>query len=228
MRYMKVLIIEDEHALSDTIRRYLETQGYLCEQAFDFHDAKMKVGVYQYDCILLDLMLPDGDGLDILREIKKKHNPAGVIIISAKGSLDDKLSGLEIGADDYLPKPFPLPELSMRIYALMRRKNFNSSNVVSSGPISIDLLKRQVTVGGQIVRLTKTEYELLLFFIGNKGKVITKPTIAEHLSGDMADLFDNFDFVYNHIKNLKAKLTKSHCPDMIKTVYGVGYKWVED
>lgn len=224
---MKVLIIEDEQMLSNTISRYLETQSYLCEQAFDFQDAKLKVGVYQYDCILLDLMLPGGNGLDILREIKRKNNPAGVIIISAKGSLDDKLAGLEIGADDYLPKPFALPELSMRIYALMRRKNYNSNNVVTFGPIVVDLLQRQVTVNGQPVKLTKTEYELLLFFIGNKDKVIAKSTIAEHLSGDMADLFDNFDFVYNHIKNLKAKLARCHCPDFLKTVYGVGYKWVE-
>lgn len=225
---MKILIIEDEKKLSDSIRGYLETQKYVCEQAFTFSEAKMKACVYEYDCILLDLMLPGGDGLDILREIKRRDNPAGVIIISAKGALDDKLTGLEIGADDYLSKPFPLPELSMRIYALMRRKNFHSNNVITSAEVSINLLKKEVYVKGNVIQLTKSEYELLLFFIGNKGKVIAKSSIAEHLSGDMADLLDNFDFIYSHIKNLKAKLAEYGCKERIKTVYGMGYKWIEE
>lgn len=224
---MKILIIEDERKLSDSIKKYLETQKYLCEQAFDFNEAKMKAGVYEYDCILLDLMLPGGNGLDLLREIRRREISAGVIIISAKGALDDKLAGLEIGADDYLAKPFPLPELSMRIYALMRRKKFNSTNIVNSGNISVNLLEKQASVGGVALKLTKSEYELLLFFIGNKGKVIAKSAIAEHLSGDMADILDNFDFIYSHIKNLKAKLAKAGCKDNIRTVYGMGYKWIE-
>lgn len=224
---MKILIIEDERQLSDSIATYLRSQNYICEQAFDYHSALMYAGAYDYDCVLLDLMLPGGDGLDILRRMRTRHNNAGVIIISAKGSLDDKLQGLEIGADDYLAKPFPLPELSMRIYALIRRKNFAASNTLQSAEVTIDTLERTVTVGGKPVELTKTEYELLLFFVSNKGKAIAKGAIAEHLSGEMADLLDNFDFIYSHIKNLKAKLAAHGCTHRIKTIYGMGYKWVE-
>lgn len=224
---MKILIVEDERKLSDSIRDYLESQGYLCEQAFTFGDAKMKAGCYDYDCVLLDLMLPGGDGLYILRAIRSRQNSEGVIIISAKDSLDDRLSGLEIGADDYLSKPFALPELSMRIYALIRRKEFSASNVMKSGGVTIDLLKKSVQAGGQTIVLTRTEYELLLFFISNRDKVLSKAAIAEHLSGEMADMMDSFDFIYSHIKNLKAKLAKAGVGGCIKTVYGTGYKWTE-
>lgn len=223
---MKILIIEDERQLSESIAAYLRTQNYVCEQAFCFNDALMRVGVYNYDCVLLDLMLPGGDGLDILQRLRQRQNDVGVIIISAKGSLDDRLRGLEIGADDYLPKPFPLPELSMRIYALIRRKEFSASNILQLGAVSINLLERTVAVEGQPVELTKTEYELLLFFASNRGRAIAKSAIAEHLSGEMADLLDNFDFIYSHIKNLKAKLARHGCKDCIKTIYGTGYKWI--
>lgn len=172
-------------------------------------------------------MLPGGDGLDILREIRKRRNPEGVIIISAKDSIDDRVTGLEIGADDYLPKPFALPELSMRIYALIRRKEFSANNTMTSNGVVIDLLKKQVSINEKLVALTRTEYELLLFFISNKGKVVSKAAIAEHLSGEMADMMDSFDFIYSHIKNLKAKLAKEGVKDCIKTVYGTGYSWRE-
>ena len=224
---MKILIIEDERQLSDNIKNYLSAQKYLCEQAFNYNEARMKVGVYAYDCILLDLMLPGGDGLDILRFIRQRNNQAGVIIISAKGSLDDRIKGLEIGADDYLSKPFALPELSMRVYALIRRKNFTANNKVSSNGITIDLLEKSARVGDTTLQLTPTEYELLLFFITNRNRVVSKEAIAEHLSGVMADLLDNFDFIYSHIKNLKAKMAKAHVVDCIKTIYGTGYKWTE-
>ena len=224
---MKVLIIEDEHRLSDSIKVYLEGQQYRCEQAFDFADAKMKAGVYDYDCILLDLMLPGGDGLDILKTIRQRQNGVGVIIISAKDSLDDRLHGLQIGVDDYLPKPFALPELSMRIYALIRRKEFSASNVMRSGNIEVDLLEKNVLVNGGPVVLTRSEYELLLFFISNRGKVVSKAAIAEHLSGEMADMMNNYDFIYSNIKNLKAKLARQGAPDVLTTVYGTGYKWKE-
>ena len=222
---MKVLIIEDERKLSDSIVDYLKGEKYLCEQAFDFNDAMMKVRVYDYDCVLLDLMLPGGNGLDILRDIKRRNNPAGVIIVSAKDSLDDKLKGLQIGADDYLAKPFHLAELSMRIYAVIRRKEFGASNRLECGGISIDLLEKSVTASGHSLTLTKSEYDLLLFFIGNKNRVLSKGAIAEHLSGDFADMMDNFDFIYTHIKNLKAKLAEAGIRDCVKNVYGMGYKW---
>lgn len=224
---MKILIIEDEQKLSDSIVSYLTDEKYLCEQAFNYNDARMKVNVYDYDCVLLDLMLPGGNGLDILRDIRKKRNPVGVIIISAKGSLEDKVTGLEIGADDYLAKPFHLAELSMRIYAVIRRREFSASNIMVDNGIRIDLLEKTVSVNGEPVVLTKSEYELLLFFIGNKNRVVTKSAMAEHLSGEMADMMDNHDFVYTHIKNLKAKLAKAGCHDCIRNVYGMGYKWIE-
>ncbi|BEG99457.1 response regulator transcription factor [Bacteroides sedimenti] len=224
---MKLLIIEDEHELSKSIVTYLAAENYLCQQAFTFDEAMEKVSLYSYDCILLDLMLPGGNGLDILTEIKLQNNPAGVIIISAKDSLDDKICGLKIGADDYLSKPFHLPELSMRIYALIRRRQFFSNNTLTINNLIINLLNKEVVANGKIINLTKTEYELLLFLVGNKNRVVSKSALAEHLSGDMADMFDSQNFVYAHIKNLKAKLADAGCPDYIKNVYGTGYKWIE-
>ena len=204
---MKLLIIEDERELSNSIVTFLSSENYLCEQAFTYSEAKAKI--------------------DILREIKHKNNPAGIIIISAKDSLDDKISGLQIGADDYLAKPFHLPELSVRIYAVIRRKEFSGNNILQSNEIVIDLLSMSVRVNGTSVILTRTEYDLLLFFIGNKNKVISKSAMAEHLSGDMADMLDSHDFVYTHIKNLKAKLSEAGCKECIKNIYGTGYKWTE-
>ena len=206
---MKILIIEDERSLSDSIVAYLSSEKYLCEQAFTYDDAKMKVNLYEYDCVLLDLMLPGGNGLDILRDIRKQRNPVGVIIVSAKDSLGDKVKGLEIGADDY------------------RRKEFAANNILESNGVRIDLLNKSAVVNETPIELTKSEYELLLFFIGNKDRVISKSAMAEHLSGEMADMMDNYDFVYTHIKNLKAKLAAAGCKDCIKNVYGTGYKWTE-
>jgi DNA-binding response OmpR family regulator len=224
---MKVLIIEDEKKLSDSIVSYLSSEKYVCEQAFTFEDARMKAAIYEYDCILLDLMLPGGDGLEILRDIRKSSNPAGVIIISAKDSLDDKVKGLEIGADDYLAKPFHLAELSMRIYAVIRRREFSASNILEEDGIVINMLDKSVVANGHPVVLTKSEYDLLLLLIGNKNRVISKSAMAEHLSGDMADMMDSYDFVYTHIKNLKAKLSEAGCKDCIKNIYGIGYKWID-
>ena len=221
---MKILIVEDEHKLSDSIVTYLKSEKYLCEQAFDYNEALEKVRGYDYDCVLL---LPGGSGLDILRDIKRRNNPAGVIIVSAKDSLDDKVKGLEIGADDYLPKPFHLAELGMRVYAIIRRKEFGASNTLENNGIKINLLEKSVEANGRPVTLTKSEYDLLLFFIGNRNRVLSKGAIAEHLSGDFADMMDNFDFVYTHIKNLKAKLAQTGMPNCIQNVYGMGYKWIE-
>lgn len=224
---MKILIVEDQKNLSESISEFLNSNDYLCEQAFNRRDALVKVAIYDYDCILLDLMLPDGSGLDVLRRIKERHSDTGVIIISAKDSVDDKVKGLEIGADDYLAKPFNLSELKMRIFALLRRRHFNNNNIIQSNDVTIELTGKEVFANGHKLELTKSEYELLLFFIGNKNKVISKNAIAEHLSGDMADMMDNFNFIYAHIKNLKMKLAAAGCKDDIKTLYGTGYKWVE-
>lgn len=225
---MKILIVEDEKELSDSIVSFLNQEEYRCEQAYTYEEAIIKIGLYEYDCVLLDLMLPDGSGLGILHEIKQKSPNTGVIIVSAKDSVDDKVIGLKIGADDYLSKPFHLPELSMRIYALIRRRNFESNNLLESNQVNINLLSKEVQVKGHILELTKTEYQLLLFLIENRKRVISKSAVAEHLSGDMADMMDDHSFVYAHIKNLKAKLAAAGCKDCIKTYYGTGYKWIED
>jgi DNA-binding response OmpR family regulator len=222
---MKILIIEDEKDLADSIAAYLKGESYGCEFAATFKEAIAKTGIYEYDCILLDLMLPDGDGLKILEALKKDNKQDGVIIISAKGAIEDKIAGLKLGADDYLPKPFHLSELSARIYSVIRRKQFGNANQVVVNELKVDLLAKTVQVKLQPVPLTKKEFDLLLFLIGNKNRVISKAALAEHLSGDMADMLDNYDFVYAHIKNLKRKLADAGCTDYIKTAYGMGYKW---
>lgn len=222
---MKLLIIEDERTLSQNIANYLSKEDYRCEQAYTFEDAIEKVTLY--DCILLDLMLPGGNGLDILQVIKQKTNPTGIVIVSAKDSLDDKINGIKIGADDYLPKPFHLSELSVRVYSVIRGRHFSGNNLLTTQSITIDLLSKEVKVNGQTIVLTKSEYELLLFFISNRNQVITKSALAEHLSGDIADMLDNQDFIYAHIKNLKAKLAHAGCKNCIKNLYGIGYKWNE-
>lgn len=222
---MKILIIEDEKQLAESISKYLSGENYLCELACTFKDAIDKIYVYEYDCILLDLMLPGGDGLTLLEELKKLNKQDGVIIISAKDALDDKIRGLKLGADDYLAKPFHLSELGARLYSLLRRRKFDSSNKVAIRELEIDLWSKSVTVNQQLLPLTKKEYDLLLFFVGNKNRIISKSALAEHLSGDMADMLDNHGFVYAHVKNLKRKLAEAGCRDFIKTVYAMGYKW---
>lgn len=224
---MKVLVVEDEHAMADSIITYLRREGYHCETASRQEDAMEKIHLYSYDCILLDITLPDGSGLGILERLKAEHKLEGVIIISAKNSLDDRIKGLKLGADDYLAKPFNLAELSARVEALIRRKNFNGSSKITFDEILIDTQAQHVEAHRKLLSLTRKEYDLLLFFISNRGKVISKNSIAEHLSGDLADMLDNHGFVYAHVKNLKKKLHDAGCKDYIKTIYGFGYQWGE-
>ncbi len=222
---MKILIIEDEPALRETIAGYFLKEGYVCEAAEDFHTAAEKVTLYEYDLVVLDISLPGGNGLDVLRQLKKIHPETGVLILSAKNSLDDKITGLDLGADDYLTKPFHLPELNARVKALLRRRFFKGSQSVVFEEIEIDPTNNVMQVHGKPVELTKKEYDLLLYFITNKNRVLTKAAIAEHLWGDYMDLADNFDLVYSHIKNLRKKIMQHGGNDYIKTVYGMGYKW---
>jgi DNA-binding response OmpR family regulator len=224
---MKVLIVEDEREMAKSIVQYLRQESYVCEVAYTASDAVEKIMMHDYDCILLDITLPDGNGLKILEKLKKEGKLDGVIIISAKNSLDDRINGLNMGADDYIPKPFHLAELGARVSSVIRRKRFDGNNTINVHEICIDLLGKAVTVRGKGVELTRKEYDLLLFLISNKNRVVTKNAIAEHLSGDDAEVFDNFDFIYAHIKNLKKKLTEVNCPDYIKTIYGLGYKFEE-
>ncbi len=222
---MKILLVEDEKELAESIVHYLEGTDYRCEVVSDFHSASEKISLYQYDCILLDITLPGGHGLDLLRELKKQKKKAGVIIISAKNSVKDKIEGLEIGADDYLPKPFHLAELGARVKALIRRNQFDGASIVQFDELVLDIDSKTAKAGNQKMDLTKSEFELLLFLISNKNKVISKEAIGEHLSGDDADRFDNYDFIYSHIKNLKKKLAEAGSAEYIKTVYGLGYKF---
>lgn len=222
---MKLLIIEDGKELAESMVDYLHREGYHCEVVATLGDALEKVMMHEYDCILLDITLPDGNGLTILDRLKAEKKMEGVIIISAKDSLDDRIKGLKLGADDYLPKPFHLSELGARIEALIRRKNFRGSNSISFNELTIDAGAQLVTAQGKPLSLTRKEYDLLLFLVANRGRIISKNAIAEHLSGDMADMLDNHGFVYAHIKNLKKKLSESGCQDYIKTIYGFGYQW---
>lgn len=222
---MKILIIEDERELVKSMVQYLREESYVCEVAYTVHEANDKILLFEYDCILLDINLPDGSGLKILETLKANNKTDGVIIITAKNSLDDKVRGLNLGADDYLSKPFFLPELVARVSAVIRRKRFEGNTKILFQEITIDLLAKTVHVGTQSVDLTRKEYDLLIFLIANKSRVVSKNAIAEHLSGDDADLLDKFDFIYTHIKNLKKKLSEAGSKDYVQTVYGLGYRF---
>lgn len=222
---MKILIIEDETDLAQSITEYLSNESYLCEYATTFHQALDKIETFDYDCILLDIMLPDGNGMKLLEVLKQMKKQDGVIIISAKYSVEDKIEGLQIGADDYLTKPFHLAELSARVFSIIRRKQFDNANIIQQNEIKIDLIAKAVFILDNEILLTKKEFDLLTYFIGNKNRVISKSTLAEHLSGDFADMMDNHEFVYTHIKNLKRKLMDAGSENYLKTIYGTGYKW---
>jgi DNA-binding response OmpR family regulator len=222
---MKILIVEDEPVLNKSMVDYLSSQQYLCESVSNYRDALEKTELYQYDCIVLDIMLPDGTGLQILQALKAANKTDGVIIISAKNELDDKIKGLNLGADDYLTKPFHLSELSVRIAAIIRRKNLQGSNLLTFEEITIDVPAKVVTVNNTNIILTRKEYELLVYFVINKNRVLSKNTIAEHLWGDDMDMADNYDFIYAHIKNLRKKLLNAGAADYIQSVYGMGYKF---
>lgn len=224
---MKILVIEDELALSESILSYFTGEGNVCEHASDFDSATEKIELYTYDCILFDLGLPGGEGLDLLTRLKAMNKKDGVLIISARHSLDDRLSGLDLGADDYLVKPFHLSELKARVSAIVRRKNFDGDNVIRFNEIKVDVAAMKISVNENQIQLTKKEFDLLVYFLSNKGKVVTKNAMAEHLWGDEMDLSDDFDFIYTHVKNLKKKLAEAGAHDYVRSVYGIGYKFAE-
>jgi DNA-binding response OmpR family regulator len=222
---MKILIVEDQEDFAKDVSGYLSQLDYVCELAHNYETALEKINLYRYDCILLDLMIPGGNGIQILEQLKNLKVKDAVIIISAKNSIEDKVKGLNIGADDYISKPLNLSELAARLFSVMRRNQFDNNNVLELDNIKVDLLSKSVLIDKETVNLTKKEYDLLLFFLSNKNKVLSKNAVAENLSGDMADFFDNFDFVYAHVKNLKKKLNDAGAKNYIKTLYGLGYKW---
>ncbi|WP_426328883.1 response regulator transcription factor [Pedobacter sp. R-06] len=222
---MKILVIEDEQALLESILAYFTGEGNICEYASDFAAAYEKISLYSYDCILLDLGLPGGEGLELLTKLKQLKKRDGVLIISARHSLDDKLAGLDLGADDYLVKPFHLSELKARVSAIIRRKNFDGDNVIHFNEITVDVSAMKINVKGNQVILTKKEFDLLVYFLSNRNKVVTKNAMAEHLWGDEIDLSDDFDFIYTHVKNLRKKLLEAGAADYLRSVYGIGYKF---
>jgi DNA-binding response OmpR family regulator len=204
---------------------YLTTQQYLVETVASYPEALEKIERYQYDCIVLDLGLPGGNGLQLLQELKANQKTDGVIIISARNELDDKITGLQLGADDYLTKPFHLSELSVRVASIIRRKNMQGNNIISFENIKLEVAAKIVLIDGKEIVFTKKEYDLLLYFLINKNRVLGKSAIAEHLWGDDMDLADNYDFIYTHIKNLRKKLMQAGAGDYIHSVYGMGYKF---
>ncbi|MAS20731.1 MAG: DNA-binding response regulator [Leeuwenhoekiella sp.] len=219
---MKILIIEDEPQMLDNMRRTLEQEQYLVESAATYSEALDKIGAYAYDCILLDVMLPDGNGLKILKELKAQQKEEGVIIVSANDSLDDRIEGLNLGADDYLPKPFHMAELRARVQAVLRRRNFEGNRNIQLGNVNINPETRQVFIAEEDINLNRKEYDILTYLIANKTRLVTKAALAEHVWGDHIDQADSFDFIYSQIKNLRKKLEPASIN--VQAVYGVGYK----
>ena len=222
---MKLLIVEDENELAASILAYINNEGFNCDLAPDFDKSIELLNINEYDCALVDIMLPGGSGLDVIIQLKKVQPRCGIIVISAKNSIDDKISGLNLGADDYLTKPFNLAELNARIKSVIRRRFFDGSSIININEISIETEQREVFVNKTKIDLTRREYEILLFFISNREKVLTKEAIIEHAWGENSNAFGNLDFVYTHIKNLRKKITDSGGGDYIRSVYGVGYKF---
>lgn len=221
---MKILLVEDDPSLREIIRRTLEKERYITEEAPDYQTALAKTADYTYDCILLDIMLPDGNGLSLLEELKKQHKKENVIIISAKDSLEDKVSGLDLGADDYLPKPFHLAELVARVKSVIRRNHYEGESHINFGNICIDPDKFRVFIDEQEMELNRKEYDILHYFIQRPERVVNKMTLAESVWGDHIDQVDNYDFIYAQIKNLRKKMTDGGSTAEIKAVYGFGYK----
>ena len=221
---MKILIVEDEKQLLDSMLIFLKESGMICEKAETLAEATEKADLYEYDCVVLDIGLPDGSGLKVINVLQQKQKQTGIVILSAKNSLDDRLVGLNFGADDYVTKPFYMPELVARIKSVVRRRAFQGKNEILFNEIRVVPDEMMMYVKDKLISLTKKEHELLLYFVSNQNKVLTKESIAEHLWGDHADMADSFDFIYSHIKNLRKKMTDNGAHDYLKSIYGVGYK----
>jgi DNA-binding response OmpR family regulator len=225
---MNILIVEDEKQLLDSMITFLRESGMICDKAENLTEAIGKIENNTYDCIVLDIGLPDGSGLKIIEEMQSKENTTAIVIVSARNSLDDRLVGLNIGADDYITKPFYMPELVARIKSVVRRRSFQEKNEIVFNELRVIPDEMMMYVHEKMISLTKKEHELMLYLINNQNKVLTKESIAEHLWGDHADIADSFDFIYSHIKNLRKKITDNGGNDYLKSVYGVGYKFVAE
>jgi DNA-binding response OmpR family regulator len=223
---MKILVIEDEPEMKGLIKQFLEDENYIVEAADNYRSGMDKIVSYDYDCILLDIMLPDGNGLELLQELKNLDKAGSVIIISAKDSLDDKIKGLDLGADDYLTKPFHIAELNARIKSVIRRNKSGGRRLLELENVKIDIEARMVQVNNQLVELNRKEFDILVFLVMNKNRITSKSAIAENIWGDYIDQADDFDFIYSQIKNLRKKLRKQEAKIDINTVYGMGYKLI--
>ena len=221
---MKLLIIEDEASLQELMTATLKKEGYVVENAMDYNEAIDKLGAYSYDCVLLDLNLPGGNGLDILEHIKKRCSKLNVIIISARDSIDDKVRGLDLGADDYLAKPFHLAELSARIRSVARRSRNDGDLSYRAGNVVLEDVSQRLTVAGKEVSLLKKEFDILKYFLMRPGHTVDKAVLAEAVWGDHIDQSDDFQFVYAQMKNLRRKLSEAGADIEIKSIYGFGYK----
>ncbi|MDD2255963.1 MAG: response regulator transcription factor [Bacteroidales bacterium] len=224
---MKLLVVEDQDSLRQGMVEQLTELGYRCESAATFETGLEKIDLYRYDVAVIDINLPDGNGLDLIRMCKSVQPDAGIIVVSARNALEQKIEGLEVGADDYLTKPFDMAELSARIKSILRRRISNGSNLFVSGSFTVDFDTRILRCKGQELDLTKSEYDLIVFLMSNPNRVMTKESLAEHIWGDHMDLADSFDFLYSHIKNIRKKIAGYEGGDPIKSVYGIGYKWID-
>ncbi|MBN2010014.1 response regulator transcription factor [candidate division KSB1 bacterium] len=225
---MKLLIVEDNTHLASDMKQFLTENGFVVEVAGTLREASQRINDYQYDLVILDLGLPDGNGLALISEIKEKEKDVAILIVTAKNSLEDKVKGLDLGADDYITKPFHKVELNARVRSVLRRNKFNRKDIIVVDALKIDLPASQAYVNDKPLILTKKEYDLLLYFMYNKNRVLTKESIAEHLWGDHIDEADSFDFIYNHIKNLRKKITAAGGKNYIQAMYGMGYKFSEE
>lgn len=225
---MKLLLVEDNYNLAEDLSKFFQENGFIVESVTLLEEAREKVDLYEYDMVIIDIGLPDGSGLDLVEEIKGTNSETGILILTAKDSLEDKVKGLDLGADDYLTKPFHKSELNARLRSIMRRNKFQGNNVLEMEEITIDFTKAEAYVNGKLLKLTKKEYDLLVYFVQNPERLLTKENIAEHLWGDHIDQADSFDFVYNHIKNLRKKITDAGGRNYIKASYGMGYKFSKD
>jgi two-component system, OmpR family, response regulator ArlR len=221
---MKILVIEDERSMRENMVDSLLKENFIVETASSYDEALEKTGVYEYDCILLDIGLPGGSGLKILEELRKEKKAEGVIIVSARNSLDDRIAGLDLGADDYLPKPFHLAELNARVKSVIRRRRFNGNPTIECSELVIDYENRNVIVRGEELPLNRKEFDILLYLVINKERLVNKNALAEHVWGDYIDETNSFDFIYSQIKNLRRKLKEYKVSLQIQSIYGIGYK----
>ena len=219
---MRILLVEDDNLIGDGIEAALKHQGFSVDWFTDGPTAHNALSSANYDAAVLDLTLPGMDGLEILQSWRKQGKAIPVLILTARTSIAQRVEGLNLGADDYLPKPFYLPELNARIKALIRRNNFGGVDTIVINEITLYPEERKVLINNAPVNLTAKEFDLLVYFIANKNRVVQKNALVEHLWGDNADQFDNFDFIYNHVKNLRKKLLAANCHDYLQSIYGIG------